>query len=195
MAESLQNLKRRIGGVKNVNQITRAMELVAATKMRKSQELALNSRPYAYAALELLANLSSADGVSLPPLFEKRAVKKTALVLVTSDKGLAGAFNANVIKNFEKFLMSDMDNATSDMETAYIAVGQKAANYLERHIQLKAQSSKLKARFTRVGDFTTVEQVKPLAELLVDGFLKGEWDRVIVFSMNFRSALSQEVVW
>jgi F-type H+-transporting ATPase subunit gamma len=187
MAESLQHLKRRIGGVKNVNQITRAMELVAATKMRKSQELALNSRPYAYAALELLANLSSTDGVSLPPLFEKRTVKKTALVLVTSDKGLAGAFNANVLKNFEKFLSSDKLNATSDTETAYIAIGQKAANYLEK-------KGELRAKFTRVGDFTTVEQVEPLAELLVNGFLTHEWDRVIVFSMNFRSALSQEVV-
>lgn len=182
MAESLQNLKRRIGGVKNVNQITRAMELVAATKMRKSQELALNSRPYSYAALELLANLSGADGVSLPALFEKRKIKKTAVVLVTSDKGLAGAFNANVLKTFDKFV------AQEEVPSAeYIAVGQKAANYLEK-------KGKLRAKFTRVGDFTSVEQVRPLAELLINGFLSGEWDRVIVFSMNFRSALLQEVV-
>lgn len=182
MAESLQNLKRRIGGVKNVNQITRAMELVAATKMRKSQELALNSRPYAYAALELLANLSSADGVSLPLLFEKREVKKTALVLVTSDKGLAGAFNANVLKAFDKFAAKE-----KTQNAAYIAVGQKAANYLEK-------KGKLRAKYTHVGDYTTVDEVQPLAELLVNGFLAGEWDRVIVFSMNFRSALLQEVV-
>ncbi len=187
MAESLQNLKRRIAGVKNVNQITRAMELVAATKMRKSQELALNSRPYAYTALELLANISATGHAALPPIFEKRAVKKTALVLVTSDKGLAGAFNANVIKNFDKFLSSDMPNATSNKETTFIAVGQKAANYLEK-------KGKLRAKYTRVGDYTTIEQVRPLAELLVSGFLSGEWDRVIVFSMNFRSALLQEVV-
>ncbi|MEY4731763.1 MAG: synthase gamma subunit [Candidatus Parcubacteria bacterium] len=182
MAESLQNLKRRIGGVKNVNQITRAMELVAATKMRKSQELALNSRPYAYAALELLANLSAADGVSLPPLFERRTVKKTVLVLVTSDKGLAGAFNANVVKTFDRFISQE-----NIPDAAYIAVGQKAANYLEK-------KGALRAKFTRVGDYTAVEQVQPIAELLVHGFLSGEWDRVIVFSMNFRSALLQEVV-
>ena len=188
MPESLQNLKRRLSGVKNINQITRAMELVAATKMRKSQELAINSRPYAYAALELLANLSSADGVSLPPLFERRAVKRTAYVLVTSDKGLAGAFNSNVLKAFDKFLASE--NSQSEIrnsELIYIAVGQKAANYLEK-------KGVLRAKFTRVGDYTTVEQVAPLAELLVNGFLSGEWDRVVVFSMNFRSALSQEVV-
>ncbi len=192
MAESLQNLKRRIGGVKNVNQITRAMELVAATKMRKSQELALNSRPYSYAALELLANLSRSLLASkqaiprasegLPKIFEKRTVKKTAVVLVTSDKGLAGAFNANVLKAFDKFIArEEVPNA------AYIAVGQKAANYLEK-------KGKLRAKHTRVGDFTTVEQVRPLAKLLIDGFLSGEWDRVILFSMNFRSALLQEVV-
>ncbi len=206
MPESLQNLKRRIGGVKNVNQITRAMELVAATKMRKSQELALASRPYSFAALELLANLSATlesqanssnvSRMKLPPLFEKRTVKATAYVLVTSDKGLAGAFNANVLKNFEKFLAQEntLSPKPYPLNPAFIAVGQKAANYLERRVQLKANSSQLKARFTRVGDYTTVEQIQPIADLLINGFLNGEWDRVVIFSMHFRSALTQEVV-
>ncbi|HTY39605.1 MAG TPA: ATP synthase F1 subunit gamma [Candidatus Paceibacterota bacterium] len=185
MAESLQNLKRRLSGVKNINQITRAMELVAATKMRKSQEIALASRSYSYAAFELLANLSGIEHVALPPIFERRAVKKTAFVVVTSDKGLAGAFNSNVIRTFDKWLTAELANSTT--EETYIAVGQKAANYLEK-------KGALRAKFTRVGDFTTVEQVQPLADLLITGFLSGEWDRVVVFSMNFKSALSQEVI-
>jgi F-type H+-transporting ATPase subunit gamma len=188
MAESLQNLKRRITGVKNVNQITRAMELVAATKMRRSQEIALASRPYAFAALEMLANLSNVERIMLPPLFEKRVVKSTLYVLITSDKGLAGAFNANVIKNFEKFLMTRDEKGEIRKEDAnYIAVGQKAANHLEK-------KGLLRAKFTRIGDYTTVEQVRPVADLLIEGFLSGEWDRVVVFSMHFRSALLQEVV-
>jgi F-type H+-transporting ATPase subunit gamma len=181
MAESLQNLKRRLAGVKNVNQITRAMELVAATKMRKSQDIALASRPYAYAALDLLARLTALDGVVLPPLLEKRTVKNTAVVLVTSDKGLAGAFNANVLRAFERMAQDIPPDA------AFIAVGQKAANYLEKRRALRE-------KFIRVGDYTTVDEVRPIAELLVAGYLRGEWDRVIIVSTNFRSALAQNVV-
>src|SRR5690348_6246090 len=102
--ESGQNLQRRMRSVKNIGQITKAMELVAATKMRKSQELALNSRPFAYSALELLGILSSLKGVKMPELLGGRAVKKTALLVVTSDKGLAGSFNGLVIRKFEQYL-------------------------------------------------------------------------------------------
>jgi F-type H+-transporting ATPase subunit gamma len=158
---------------------------VAATKMRKSQEIALASRSYAYAALELLTDLAGIENITLPPIFERRAVKKTAFVVVTSDKGLAGAFNSNVIRTFDKWFAAE--RANNEVGAAYIAVGQKAANYLEK-------KGVVRAKFTHVGDFTTVEQIRPLADLLIEGFLSGEWDRVVVFSMNFKSALAQEVV-
>jgi F-type H+-transporting ATPase subunit gamma len=103
--ESIQNLKRRIKGVENIGQITKAMELVAATKMRKAQEVALDSRPYAYAALEILATLSKIKSVVMPELLRPREVKKILYVLVTSDKGLAGSFNSAVIREFEKYMM------------------------------------------------------------------------------------------
>ena len=77
--ESLQNIKRRIKGITNIGQITKAMELVAATKMRKSQEIALDSRPYAYAALEILASLSRLDDVPMPALMQSREVKKSLI--------------------------------------------------------------------------------------------------------------------
>ena len=91
--ESIQNLKRRIKGVQNIGQITKAMEMVAATKMRKAQEIALESRPYAYAALEILASLSKLGDVPMPPLLQERGIKKTLFVLVTSDQGLAGSLH------------------------------------------------------------------------------------------------------
>ncbi len=186
--ESLQNIKRRLKGVKNISQITKAMELVAATKMRRAQEIAIASRPYAYTALELLANLSKMEDVKLPALFERRDVKRTAIVVVTSDKGLAGAFNANVLRAFEKFIAQERNSvASGQLEPAYIAIGQKAAQRIER-------TGELLTKYSHVGDYTTVEQVRPIANLLIEGFLNKEWDRVIVFSMNFKSALSQEVV-
>jgi F-type H+-transporting ATPase subunit gamma len=188
--ESVQNIKRRIKGVRNINQITKAMELVAATKMRKSQEIALASRAYAFAALDLLGTLArvAAPEEVLPELLRKRAViKKTAVILVASDKGLAGAFNANVLREFEKFLRRENIEMVSPAYS-FVAVGEKAADYLKR------RTSSLERKFTRVGDYTTLPEVKPIAEFLAAGYLEGKWDRVIVFSTHLRSALKQEVL-
>lgn len=185
--ESLQNIKRRIKGVGNISKITKAMEMVAATKMRRSQEIAIASRPYAFAALEILANLSLAETQWTSPLLEKRRVLKTALVLVSSDKGLAGSFNGSVFKNFEKFLKRGNINP-GDPSYLCVAIGQKAANYAEKRFGVVAK------KFVRVGDFTSVEEVQPIAEFLLKGYSAKEWDRVIVFSTNFRSALKQEVI-
>lgn len=186
--ESLQNIKRRLKGTQNIGKITKAMELVAATKMRRSQEIALASRPYAFAALDFLANISRLEDVSIPPLLEKREIERTAYMLVTSDKGLAGSFNSAMIRAFEAYLreqklsVSEMKNRDS-----FIAVGQKAAKYLGKNFELAG-------KFVRVGDYTSVEEVRPIADLLVEGFLNNGWDRVIVFSTHFRSALRQEAI-
>ncbi len=207
--QSIQNIKRRLKGVKNISQITKAMELVAATKMRRSQEIALASRPYAFAALEFLGNLSRLraysaeatsaakagqddggqalleEGIPLPPLLQKRSVKRTVLVLVASDKGLAGSFNSAVIKEFEKHNANTANHYANDANI-YIAVGQKAANYFQKKNLLVSR------KFLRVGDFTAVEEVKSLAEFLINGYIHHDWDRVVVFSTHFRSALRQE---
>ena len=182
--ESLQQIKQRIKSVKNINQITKAMELVAATKMRKSQEIALRSRAYAYAALEFLADLShlhisreaTLSEVEGSALFAKRQVKRRMVVLVTSDKGLAGSFNSTVIKNFEKWMANSKWQIANGTETVFVAVGQKAKTYLERFISLQAISYKLKAHFVRVGDYTSVEEVRPIANVIIESFLKSPSD-------------------
>src|SRR3990167_3181048 len=107
--QSPQHIKSRLKSVKNIGQITKAMEVVSATKMRRAQEVALASRPYAFRALELLGTLgklkAQTTNVKIEiPLAEKRKVKKTLLVVVTSDKGLAGAFNTQVFRQVEQFL-------------------------------------------------------------------------------------------
>lgn len=187
--ESPQITKRRLKGAHNIKQITKAMELVAATKMRKSQEIALLSRPYAFAALELLANIGRAiTGTSLHhPLLTARTGTKTALIVITSDKGLAGSFNSSVLKAVDAFLNERPDFETSPDHTC-IAIGQKAANYLERRL------GRVTHVFTRVGDYTTTEHIRPIAELIIAGYLDGRWDRVLIFSTHFKSALRQEVI-
>src|SRR5690242_6739665 len=98
---STQSIKRRIRAVTNTEQITKAMEMVSANKMRRSQEIALASRPYSITALELLRELSGRT-TFVPPLMEQRKVEKTLVLIVTADKGLAGSLNSNVFRKFEK---------------------------------------------------------------------------------------------
>ncbi len=189
--ESPQNLKKRLKSVNNIGQITKAMELVSATKMRKSQQIALDSRPYAFAAMDLLANLSVLENVKkeeLPALFEVRKnIKKVLFVLVASDKGLAGAFNSSVFKKFAAHFEKWASLAPEGREQhLFLAVGEKANAFLQR------KGVNILKKFTSVGDYTTPEQVAPLADFITQGYLNKDFDRVIVISTHFKSALKQE---
>jgi F-type H+-transporting ATPase subunit gamma len=219
--ESLQNIKRRIKGVGNIGQITKAMELVAATKMRKSQEIALGSRPYAYTALEILASLSKLEDVPMPVLMQAREIKKTLMVVITSDKGLAGSFNGTVIRTFERFINQNPppfqggvrggseNSKTEPLPTSpcppkadpplaekgeglpryqFLAIGQKAKQYFER------RNMPLVNSFVRAGDYTKRAESDPIAEFIIDGYQKGDWDEVIAFSTVFVTALRQDVL-
>ena len=201
--ENTQSIKKRLKSISNIGKITKAMELVAATKMRRSQEIALASRPYAFAALDLLANVSLLSKNDLSELLQKRKTKKVLFVLVASDKGLAGAFNSSIFKKFEQSVKKeswrvrpskDLEGPTlqtaqtAQVENFYVAVGEKSFNYLLK------KGLHVVRKFTNVGDFTTTEQVQPLSDFLVEGYLKGDFDKVIVFSTHFRSALKQEAL-
>src|SRR3989344_1069957 len=124
---SIIEVKNRIKAVKNIGQITKAMEVVAATKMRKSQQVALNSRPYAFKALQLLSVLGKQEKVKTD-LMKKRVIKKTLLVIVTSDRGLAGSFNSQVLRLAESFLKAYEENKTTS-QVVLLAVGKKAILY------------------------------------------------------------------
>ncbi|OGZ22761.1 MAG: ATP synthase F1 subunit gamma [Candidatus Nealsonbacteria bacterium RIFCSPHIGHO2_12_FULL_38_18] len=183
--ESTQSIKRRLKSIKNIGQITKAMELVAATKMRKSQEAALSSRNYAYTALDLLARISGQE-IKLPELLRQREVKRTAFVILTSDKGLAGSFNSSVIRLFEKYIKKENINI-KDERYYFIAIGKKAIAYLQ------SKGIKITEKFIRAGDFTTPEQINPISDSISTGYLGKKWDEVLLFSTYFISALKQEV--
>ncbi|KKQ23241.1 MAG: ATP synthase F1 subunit gamma [Candidatus Staskawiczbacteria bacterium RIFCSPLOWO2_12_FULL_37_15] len=210
--ESPQNIKKRLKSVNNINQITKAMELVSATKMRKSQQVALDSRPYSFAALELLANVSVLENLDKwkIPLFEVREKNpstglglRVLFVLVASDKGLAGAFNSSVFKKFETHIKEEREEWKKE-EHLYLAIGQKAYDYLSKKfspvVRTTGLSGKVLKKFVQVGDYVTPEQVKPITDFIIDGYLgnpstgsgQAKWDRVIVISTHFRSALKQE---
>lgn len=181
--ESLQQIQIRRKSVKNIGTITKAMELVSATKMRRSQSIALASRPYAAAVLEMLKRLRKEELAYTPPLLQHRVIENRLVILVTSDKGLAGAFNSNVLKSFENFLKQYHSE-----KNIYIAVGQRARDYLAKNNLPESAS------FVKFGDYTTVEEINPLAKIIIDGYLGGQWDEVVFFSTHFVNALRQKVL-
>lgn len=181
---STKTIKQRIRSIKNTSQITKAMEVVSATKMRKSQEFALRARPYAAASLEMMHNLLGRIP-RLPPLLQRRAMKKAALLVVTSDKGLAGAFNANVIKKAEQWIEEKKRTKT---DFALVTVGKKAKEHFERR-KFFIQKS-----FLGFGDYSSLEETLPVAVALIDEFLAHEYDAADAVYTHFRTTLAQETV-
>ena len=117
---SLKAIRKRIGSVKNTRKITRAMKLVAAAKLRRAQDAIIAARPYASALSAVVSELAEDAGTDAHPLFEDRKGKKTAIVAFTSDRGLAGAFNANVVKKVEAFVANELP---ADSEVSLRLIG------------------------------------------------------------------------
>ena len=126
---STQALKSRIRSVKSTRQITKAMQVVAASKMRKAQEATKTSAPYTLAARQLLTALSSHVSVKDHPLFVKRPVKTRLMIVIASDKGLAGAYNSNIIRVYANELKKD---DAEGIKNTTITVGRKAAQFVAR---------------------------------------------------------------
>src|SRR6266536_5927675 len=120
---STRDIRRRIKSVKNTSQITKAMQMVAASKMRKAQQAAIAGRPYATLMNSVLAQVTAHAGDFTHPLIEIRQVKKRAVILVSSDKGLAGALNSNLMREAAKF---DREN------TVYVTAGRKGSQFIAR---------------------------------------------------------------
>lgn len=176
--ESRQSINQMRKAVENIGAITKAMEVVAAIKMRKSQEAALGSRPYAFKVLDLLEKLSR--NTSLDSNFLKQGLSKnTLLVLITSDRGLIGSFNTQVLRTAEKFM---------DSSYSFVAVGKKAEAFLFK------KNLAVLHKFYGFGDFIKVSEIEPLSDFIVNGYERGDWGRVLTVSMHFRSVLKQETL-
>ncbi len=165
--------------------MTKAMEAVSAVKMRKSEQLALRARPYALAALEVLKNVSKnmpEEHTSLSPLLDERPIKKSLLVVFTSDKGLAGSFNTQIIRKTQKLL----EDKSKDYSLA--VVGKKGRSFFAR------RNMEIAGEFFGNGDFGAIDEIKPLSILLMELFTAKKCDEVILVYTNFLSALRQEVI-
>lgn len=183
---SLRDIRRRMKSVANTGKVTKAMEAVSATKMRKAQHVALAARPYAAKALELLENLSERTEKK-PWLMEARTVKRAALLLVTSDKGLCGVLNANVVRAFEKFTR-EHHVWFAEHACEIIAVGKFGATFAKR------KGYAVRNEYAGVGDIVSLEASKPISSFVLHGYENKEFDILYAVYSNFVSTLRQEVV-
>ncbi|HEY8992264.1 MAG TPA: ATP synthase F1 subunit gamma [Candidatus Microsaccharimonas sp.] len=181
---STQLLKSRIRSVKSTRQITKAMQLVAASKMRRAQEATKASAPYTEAARELLAGLSTRTSVKSHPLFAQRVVKNRLMIVIASDKGLAGAYNSNIGKVYVNELRAD-DKAGIKNKT--IAVGRKASQLAAR-----LKDTEIIGAYEELPDQPDGNQLRAILDSARNHFTAGEVDAVDVIYTNFVSSMTQE---
>jgi F-type H+-transporting ATPase subunit gamma len=159
---STQQIKARIKSVKNTKQITKAMELVAASKMRRAQETTIASRAYVNTARQILTRLRELTDVSNHPLFVSREVKSRIMIVITSDRGLAGAYNSNVLRQLTKELQSDRDKG---IKTKLIVIGKQAAKFVA-----KIDDIDVIASYDNMPEKPTIADLNPILNTVKEGF-------------------------
>jgi F-type H+-transporting ATPase subunit gamma len=176
---SQRDIRRRIGAVKNIKQITRAMQFVAASKLKRAQDATLASRPYSEKLDEVLADLAAVLGAEDHPLLAEREGGKRLIVLVTTDRGLAGPLNTNTIRFASREILDHPGDLT------VVTVGRKGRDAMRR------AGVPLEAHFAGFGDRPTFADVIPLARLITDDYLSGTYGRVDIIYSRFVTTLTQ----
>src|SRR5437867_3028256 len=182
---SLINLRRRMRDVKNTQQITKAMKMVAASKLRRAQERIVNARPYAVQMQRVLGSVASRVDPSLHPLLERRELlpdSKTLVIIVTADKGLCGSFNTNVMKAAAGFILDSLQPCTVGL------VGRKGRDFFGRR--------GFEVLFEQVGIFQKLryQDAQETARIAREAFVSGQAARVVLIYNEFKSVMSQRVV-
>jgi F-type H+-transporting ATPase subunit gamma len=178
---TLKAIRKRIGSIRNTQQITKAMKMVSAAKLRRAQEAAVAARPYAEKMIELLKNVGARVSSDAHPLLTVREEKKLHLVLFTSDRGLCGGYNANLIRAAEAFMRKN----AGDKEIELTLVGRKGADHFRR------RRANIADRHIGILATPAEELAAEIAQKLINRFVGGETDAVYILYSRFRSALSQ----
>jgi len=178
---TLKAIRKRIGSIRNTQQITKAMKMVAAAKLRRAQDAVLRARPYSEKMIALLRNLSGRVAPEIHPLLTAREERRVDLLVITSDRGLCGGYNANLIRAAEKFIQG----RGAEKETRLILAGRKGVDYFRRR---KIEPVE---RYQQISTTLAEELAAELAEKVIARFLREESDAAYVLYSQFRSALSQ----
>jgi F-type H+-transporting ATPase subunit gamma len=181
----LITLRRRITSIKGTSKITKAMELVSASKLRRAQEYAVQSRDYRDLAYELLKRLNAIGEVERTPFYKKRPVKSRLYVIVTSNTGLAGAYNANVIKQLTRHLQTDEQEK---VKSHVITIGSKGAQFVRR-----IDRTELLAAYPPFTDQPAASEVVPILQTIMNQYAEEKVDEVHLIYTRFKSTVVQEV--
>ena len=184
---STREIRRRIRSVRNISQITRAMEMVAASKMRRAQQRVTASRPYAERIEAMISDLSALqldqEQLAAFPLLDKREIKNVELLLVTPDKGLTGPLNSNILRRAGRFILEE-----AGAPVQVVAVGKKGRDFMIRTGQ------NVVAEFTGLLDSLTPDDISAVSQVVVDDYISGRVDAVHLIYSKFNSTLSQTPV-
>ncbi len=187
---SLKDIRGRIGSVSNIAQITRAMEMVAASRMKRAQDSILAARPYSDELEAALRRVAGAAGLSeeIDPLLARRPVRRAAIIVITTDRGLAGSLNANATRAVLRWVAerASAGDAGQATEVEAITVGRKGRDALRR------AGVPIAAHFTQLGDKPTFADVTPIARRVTEDYLEGRYDEIDIAYSAFVSTLSQK---
>jgi F-type H+-transporting ATPase subunit gamma len=182
---SLKDIKKRIGSVKNTEQITKAMKMVAAAKLRRAQEAAVAARPYAEKLHEVVSHLAQSEEIDDQPLLKRRGAERALVVLMTADRGLCGGFNANVSKEAERFIRQN-DEGFTDIDL--MIIGRKGRDFLKNRVGDKI--TKVHENITSDATYKTAQLI---GQEIVDAYCEEKYDAVYVIYNAFQSAIVQIV--
>ncbi len=183
---TLRDIKSRIKGIQNIQQITKAMKMVAAAKLRRAQDNVINSRPYAEKISSMLSHLVTPEYRSSNPFFRQREIKKALLVVVTSDRGLCGAFNSNIIREANRIIKEEFVDEKIDYEL--FCAGKKGFDFFSnRDFNIIGK---------KIGIFSSLqyEFALEIANYFISGYLEGKFDKIIVVYNEFKSIIQQKIV-
>ncbi|QVK21543.1 ATP synthase F1 subunit gamma [Mycoplasmatota bacterium] len=183
MAASMKDIKARIDATRKTSQITKAMNMVSASKMKRAEKTITQFAVYMDKIEEVVSNITSSNGIDVDhPMLDKREVKKAAYVLVTSDRGLAGAYNSSVLKQFAS------DHKDFDHEAVVVTVGNKAHGYA-----LSNNYKIINANSIHVKDDVTFHEVREICNKVVQMYMDGEIDKIVLYYNHYVNTLTQEV--
>ncbi|MGB0588243.1 MAG: ATP synthase F1 subunit gamma [Myxococcota bacterium] len=182
---SLKDIRKRIGSVKNTQQITKAMKMVAAARLRKAQESIETMRPYSYRLKDIIAQLAARADAEDHPLLAQREPERVRILMMTSDRGLCGGFNANVNRTTERYLKN---NELGHKEITLDVIGRKGNDYF------KNRDATVGRYFDDVLTNVGLEKASDIAEKAISDFIEGDLDAVYVIYNEFKSAMTQEVI-
>jgi F-type H+-transporting ATPase subunit gamma len=186
---SLKDIRGRIGSVRNIAQITRAMEMVAASRMKRAQDSILAARPYADELEAALGRVAGAAGLTeeIDPLLARRPIRRAGIIVITTDRGLAGSLNANATRAVLRWVTERASRSNGDarVEIEAITVGRKGRDALRR------SGVPIAAHFAQLGDRPSFADVTPIARLVTEDFLAEKYDEIDIAYSTFVSTLSQ----